>query len=154
MESLHLEDYVPFLLITGILLLGSMLVFSHTPILQFSLHLFLFPVIHFPVIGSLFLVEGIVFGGIWCYVFYQKLRLTETEGAYICPRRQAHNHPDSTICKFCFQDLEYTFELRTRSKNQHFAFKKTPGVCSGCGEPGNYYRRDRWFCFKHRGQGR
>jgi ribosomal protein L40E len=154
MEPMHLEDYVPFLLITGLLLLGSMLIASNTPILQLTLNLFLLPIIHLPVIGLLFLLEGVVLGGIWCYAFYRKLQTSETEGAYICTRCQAFNHPDATTCEFCFQDLDYTFELRVRTIKRKFAFPNQMGVCSVCGEVGRYYRRDRWFCFLHRSQGR
>ena len=154
MEPLHLEDYIPFLLITGMLLLGSMLLSSSTPVFQFTLNLLLLPILHFPIIGTMFLLEGIVLGGIWCYTFYQKLQSSETEGAYICPRCQAFNHPDSTNCELCFQDLDYIFELRVRTIKRQFPYPKKAGMCSVCGESGHYYRRDRWFCFHHRSQGR
>jgi ribosomal protein L40E len=154
MEPLHLEDYLPFVFITGLLLLGSMLLTSHTPVLQFTLNLFLLPVIHLPVIGTMFLLEGFVLGGLWCYTFYQKIQTSETEGTYICTRCQAHNHPDSTKCEFCFHDMDYTFELRVRTIRRKFPYPNKAGVCSVCGKAGHYYRRDRWFCFHHRNQGR
>ncbi|MFX1245398.1 MAG: hypothetical protein ACFE8F_10575 [Promethearchaeota archaeon] len=154
MEPVHLEDYIPFILVTALLLTGSLLVASQTPVLELTLNLLNFPVIHLPVIGSLFLLEGLILGGVWCFTFYQKIRTLETDGYYICPRCQAYCHPDSKWCEFCYQDLDYTFEQRARSLRRIFPHPKKVGICSICGESGHYYRKDRWFCFHHRNQGR
>lgn len=154
MEPLHLDDYIPFILNTCLLFVGSLLITSGVNIQQYPMIFVLVPLSHIQIIGGILIIESIILGGYWCYTYFQKVTFDKAEGGYLCPRCQTLCHPDALRCSFCNRILDLPFENQFLHPDQIYPVRDAMGVCCVCGDSGNYYRNGRWFCFSHRDMGR
>ncbi len=154
METTQFEDIIPFILNTGVLLVGAWLLNSGLNFLGPAETVATLPVFYIQLTGGILVVESVFLGLAWCYVFYQKTANRDESGGYICPRCQSFCHPDASRCWFCYRDLNLPLENNLLLAKQRFMASHESNTCCVCGHSGNYYRNGRWFCFQHRELGR